>query len=94
MLVCMRLIQTTEAPVIWAQFDVVKPGQHGIKGCDLIAARVQAGLEAMPTDPAQRCQQLIRVLPFSQKADAGDQTFVALNERIQITLQRFTCVLA
>lgn len=90
----MRLLQPAEVFFIGPQFDVVKPGQHGFKGGHVITARVQAGLETMPTDPAQRCQQLIRVLPFSQKADAGDQTFVALNERIQITLQRFTCVLA
>lgn len=68
------------------QLDVIQERQLRLKGAELVAARVQAGLLAMHADQPQRNLQFRRIAPLSHETDTGDQPAISENQPIEVAL--------
>ena len=57
-------------------------------GLAVSKAGIKAGFQAVRPDAPERALLLAEVAAFTHQTDAGDQTGIAVNERVQIGQQR------
>ena len=78
---------------IWPQFDVVQKRKLSFKRLKTVAAAVQTGFQTSGTNHQERVFQLLHIAPLSHEAYTGDESAIAPDQRIQVTLQRLPDIL-
>lgn len=86
-------IQSSASFDVWTDFQIVDLGKQGGKRRGGFAAGILTGFQPVSADCLKGKFLFCRVLPFAHQADAGNQSMITPDQRIQIRLQRIADIL-
>lgn len=92
-LVSIGRIESSESFDIWTNFQIIDQGKQRGKRRWVPAAGILTGFQAASADCLKGKFLFGKVLPFAHQADAGNQSMISPDQRIQIRLQRIADVL-
>ena len=92
-LVAIGRIEPSEGFNVWSYFQIIDQGKQGDKRGGVPAAGILTGFQPVSADCLKGKLLFCRVLSFSHQADAGNQSMITPDQRIQIRLQRIADIL-
>ena len=92
-LVSIGRIESSESFDVWTDFQIIDQGNQGSKRGGGFTAGIQTGFQPVSADCLKGKFLFCRVLSFSHQADAGNQSMISSDQRIQFRLQRIADIL-
>ena len=92
-LVSIGRIEPTASFDVWPHFQIIDQGNQGSKRGGVLAAGILTGFQPVSADCLKGKPLFNKVLPFAHQADAGNQSMITPDQRIQIRLQRIADIL-
>ena len=86
-------IESSEGFDVWTDFQIIDQGNQGSKRGGGFAAGILTGFQPVSADCLKGKFLFCGILPFSHQADAGNQSMISPDQRIQIRLQRIADIL-